>query len=60
VVTAPGVVAPDGVIEAVMVDEFEGEGEKNRNPEGLDVVDLCILSGVNVYYQLLILTSAYV
>lgn len=43
VVTAPGVVVPDGEVmtEAVVVDELE-VGEKNRNPEGLDAVDLCI------------------
>lgn len=44
-VTAPGVVAPDGEVMAEAVDELEEEEEKNRNPEGLDAVDLCISGG---------------
>lgn len=45
VVTAPGVLTPDWevIVGAVIVDELD-DGEKNRNPEGLDVVDLCIFS----------------
>lgn len=42
-VTAPGVVAPDGVvIVGALIVELE-EGEKKRNPEGFDTVGLCML-----------------